>query len=987
MITKISQSNSIAYINENLIKNNKVDKQQKVTNPVNSSVSLIGVPRSYVSFRGKSTSDLSLKDDAKKLMSVAENIAKNMGHTEITPYHVIQAAINESEENLAVLSSQILDTGVIESVSTLNKLANHYAKENMISSAENREYFISSLEDLNEQNTQLLSSIPKSDKEIDQKKALEFSEDYFQYIDKNKKDLPVIDSYNLIGITINYLTSNSVMYTSDFLKDFLTLTYYKKDSDMANNYMKEYNQRAVDVWNKLALGSNLFVTYSNEKEAERLASSIVNTINADKYGDVNSENTVIYNFSDSINAEDLASQILSINSAVPDKQKLFMVNLNSLLLNSIKSDNDPIYGTEVLALPALLSNKSRLILFQHENDNYEAMNNPVIKKSFSNFITYSIPPVRTYEAMNIINNNKILLKNIKTPFSKEAKERAIYYSDKLDGVLPDKAVDLMRRIASYYGDKKKKISLKDVDEFAKVGYELFNDDDSVQKIIYNTGKNFSNLYGKETIKKDLDAIAYQIRNGKIGTKGIIITSKDEEAGSGRKYAIEALAGEVKIPFVEINTTDFARGELEEDSKQITQPKQAMSKVFANAKKAAVQNSYKSAIIYINNFEEFAFSSPYLPGYKQAMLQLEKEMEKAEQENLNIIVVGSTNEYYADAIPAFVRNFNQHLSVDSPAFDKKSRRDIIENRIREKNIPLSYRTKVEKENLLDKIAKLSEYMSFVQIKTMIDKTEQIMIERNKKRASIGDFIESYLQLVTGRTSHPEMPDYNKKATTSHECGHATNLEVMTDLLKRKGKPWHLSRDVNFITLDPRGDFLGAVFQRRTENADYPFEALFTDLVCSYGGHSCEKMFFDMDGSSGIAQDLAQATAAAKRGIEYFGLGFNTGKISNAAKIASAKYNESVFKDMEVILTNAQIVSDLITECYKEFNEWFTQKYSKLIGTDDCMVDGDTFRKSLFSWKKALPDSKKQELEIMDDMILDVIKASKNGKIYSQVKKIV
>ena len=1011
MITKVNQFKNVVFQSNNF---NKKEKKNFIENPITeNSNNIIGIPKSYIVFRGKTIDDLNLTDDAKQLTKMAEEIAKEMKHTEITPYHLIAAAIKESENNMSAFPAEILDTGAIESISTLNKLANVYAKENMIANAENREYFLASLKELNERNNEYLNSleklkniteeskntleitenVPEKSEKVSEElkntpeKSLKFSEDFFNFIDKNKKDLPLIDSYNITGLTINYLTTNSILHTNDFLKDFLTLTYYKKESDISSNYMKEYNQRAIDVWNKLALGSNLFVTYKDENEADRLASSIVNTLNAEKYGNVNKDNTLIYNFSNTINVEELAEQIATMEAVTPEKQKLFMINLNYLLVNSMKPDSEVIYSSNILDIPKLLGEKSRIIFFQQEDNNYEALKNPIIKKSFSNFITYSIPPVRTYEAIDIINNNKKLLKNINTPFTKDARERAVFYSDKLDGIFPDKSIDLMKRIASYYGDKKKKISSKDVDEFAKIGYELFNKDDNEQRIIYDTGKNFSSLYGKDTIKKDLEALAYQIRNNKIGTKGIIITSKDEEAGSGRKYAIEALAGEVKVPFVEINTTDFARGEAEEETNQVIQPKNAMSKIFANAKKAAIQNNYKTAIIYVNNFEEFAFSSPYLPGYKQAMLQLEKEMEKAEQENLNIIVVGSTNEYYAEAIPAFVRNFNQHLSVDSPAFDKKSRRDILENRIKEKNIPLAYITKAEKNALLDKIAKLTEYMSFVQIKTMIDKTEQIMIERNKKRASIGDFIESYLQLATGRTSHPEMADYNKQVTTSHECGHATNLEVMTDLLKRKGKPWHLSRDVNFITLDPRGDFLGAVFQGRMDNTDYPFEALFSDIVCTYGGYSCEKEFFDMDGSIGISQDLAQASAAAKRGVEYYGLGFNTGKISNAARIASAKYNEAVFKDMEVILTNAQMVSDLITECYKEFNEWFTQKYSKLIGTDDCMVDGDSFRKSLFSWKKALPDSKKQELEIMDDMILDIIKASKNGKIYSRVKKIV
>jgi hypothetical protein len=233
----------------------------------------------------------------------------------------------------------------------------------------------------------------------------------------------------------------------------------------------------------------------------------------------------------------------------------------------------------------------------------------------------------------------------------------------------------------------------------------------------------------------------------------------------------------------------------------------------------------------------------------------------------------------------------------------------------------------------------------------------------------------------------MPLYNKEATTSHECGHALNLEVMNNLYESKGKPWHKFRDVNFITLDPRGGFLGAVFEGRDENSDYPFEAMFAGIVCSYGGYSCEKMFFNMDGSAGISQDLMQATAAAKKGVEYFGLGYNTGKISNAVNLKSAEYNENVFKDIEVILTNAQIASDMITDFYKDFNIDFTHKYAQLIGTDNCMIDGDDFRKQLNAWILSQPEKIKEELNILDDMILDIIKASKNGKIYYHAKKVI
>ena len=664
-----------------------------------------------------------------------------------------------------------------------------------------------------------------------------------------------------------------------------------------------------------------------------------------------------------------------------------MINAGDLLTKSVSvNENKQIeVAAEFLALGSLEKPNVKIIMFHDSDTLFQLLQEPTIKKSFSKFLTYDIPPIHTYEAQNIINTNKKLLKDIKTPFTKEAKEKAILYADNMDGIFPDKAIDLMKRMDNYYGNEKKRITAKDVDEFAYIAHDLFNKNNSNTRIIYDTGKTLANYYGKETTKKDIEAIIKQIKTGRIGTKGMIIYSKDEEAGSGRRYTAQVIAGEAKIPFLEINASDFATAEEDDSSNIKIAPSKSMMKLFSDLKKAAKQNENKTAILYINNFEELAFSGPYLAGYKQAMSQLIKEMTKAEGEDINILVIGSTEEEIVPYIPSVVRGFSQSIAVDSPAFNKQARKDILINRINEKKLPLAYRTKADKDVLINKLVQLTEYLSFVQIKSLIDKAEQIMGERNKTKAGIGEFIEAYLQLLTGRTSRPEMPIYNKEATTSHECGHATNLEVMSALYKDKGQPWHQSREVNFITLDPRGNFLGAVFENRRENIDYPFEAMFANLVCAYGGHSCEKLFFNMDGSSGISQDLAQASAAAKTGIEHFGFGYNTGKISNAVDIRSNVYDENVFKDMDVILTNAQIASDLITENYKKFNEWFTQKYSKLIGTDDCMVDGEEFRKILANWKKAQPAKIKEELAIMEDMIIDIIKATKNGKKYGKITR--
>ena len=53
----------------------------------------------------------------------------------------------------------------------------------------------------------------------------------------------------------------------------------------------------------------------------------------------------------------------------------------------------------------------------------------------------------------------------------------------------------------------------------------------------------------------------------------------------------------------------------------------------------------------------------------------------------------------------------------------------------------------------------------------------------------------------------------------------------------------------------------------------------------------------------------------------------------------------------------------------------------------MIDGDDFRKSLSAWRKSLPEAQKEEISIMEDIIMDIIDSSKKGKIYGKIKQVV
>ena len=86
-----------------------------------------------------------------------------------------------------------------------------------------------------------------------------------------------------------------------------------------------------------------------------------------------------------------------------------------------------------------------------------------------------------------------------------------------------------------------------------------------------------------------------------------------------------------------------------------------------------------------------------------------------------------------------------------------------------------------------------------------------------------------------------------------------------------------------------------------------------------------------------------------------------------------------KDIEVFLKNAQLISNMIVEEYEDFIKQFTQKYSSKVGTGECIITGDTFRKELEEWRNSLPEDKKEDLKNLNEVIIDVMKKTQNGEI--------
>ena len=809
-----------------------------------------------------------------------------------------------------------------------------------------------------------------------------------------------LDSMNLIFSAFNI---NGNKKLKPFIQDIDTIiSSYLYLDDFDNNegsiYIPTYDERAKNIFKNIDLGTNMVVIKDKSTDDGTILKSLNKVFNSPsqssaRFNPKNTEVTVINE-----NAP-LRFIVEIVNESRADKDKNHIIILKDIqksTFNSFPEDYrnengikpDMVFYPDAVATKKILDVPSNIKFISICNkDYYYGVQAEVGTKKdsfFYNFCEVNMPVISNAQAKELFKTNNELTKDLNKTFSQSAIQKCVEASSRMPGNYPEKTIQLMERISAYYVDKNKEISSKDVEKYLKEASGLIknNDNNDSVKLIFDTGKRLKDIVGKESTKKEAAAIVKQIKSNKIGTKGYIVYSQDGSAGSGRRHTVQAIAGEAKVPYAEINTMDFATKEVSIFEGAAQSPEASMKKLFALVKTQAEENPNKSAILFIENFEYFAIGEIVSEYHQKAMAQLLREMDIAEKQGLNIVVMGSvSNPKYIGEATAKSFKFIDRLEISSPAINKDSRYEIIKQSIKQENIRLASKQEDEKDSLIRYTADITGGFPFISIKSLIKKAQTVALERGHKQIDKSDITEAYLQITTGRPSVSNIPEYEKELTTSHECGHATNLEVMNNVAKKLGKPWHVPGKVNFITLDPRGIYGGAVYHGENGNNELSFENVFANIVCAYGGHSAEKEFYDMDGSYGITQDLETATSIAQAMVMDMGQGHDTGKITIDEDMdISPELRRDIERDVRRILENALTVSDLITEYYADFNRQFTEKYSHLVGTGECLVDGDTFRKELQDWRNSQPKSKQEELDLLDRMIIDIMRDTKQGKIY-------
>lgn len=933
----------------------------------------VGIIESNLSYHGE------------KLINNATEIAKKYGHSEISQFHVLRAGLESIKTYMDELDSDIASYDDESSFSTYNVLE-EILGNNVIKDKEKRAKIAPVIEEEIKLLDEKLSKLPSLPDSKSNQKPI-FSKDFLNdiyslYQQDNDEDLGGDGLVHDSTIFDAALFPNNDQIKKDIVVPFRTKLKDEIQIDKRplseRIHLSFYDNKAENIWKNLAVGTNMAILYDKDTTPSYLINSFLTIFDKSKngYGNLNKNNTEIVNFND--NGEIDSNYIkIKLREYGKIKDKNFI-----MLMSIMDNDMDSLaIGKVNVSVFENAPKNVKFVMVANKDCYYRNAAQSDVKNFFSDFGEVSMPLMNVTQAQNMFKEQPKLAENIRKTFSSQAIEKCVEAANQLQGNYPEKAQKVMELVAAYYVDKEK-ITAPDVVNYVKAAKEIFKpvENDSAIKVVFDTGVKLKDMVGSPSTKKEAKSIVDRIKDKSIGTKGFIIYSQDGSVGAGRKYTAQAIAGESKSPYIEINAVDFGTKDVDLFGGGNLSPEASMKKLFGMVKAQAETNASKSAILFIENFDYFSYGEFVSEYHEKAMSQLIREMNKAQEQGLNIIVMGSMiNSQNIGEATSKSFKFIDQIEVESPGRNQQARTEIIDYYIKKKGIKLAG-DDTQKAAIKEHINLLMEYSSYIEILTLLDKAKNVARERKHKAVEKGDFTEALLQLTYGRPSSAQEPEYRKELVTSHECGHALNAVIMEQLADKQNKPSHRSSLLNFITLDPRGDFGGAVHTTDSLNPEFSFENMFGQVVCDFGGNSCEHRFYNQDGSWGITCDMKMATNTATMAAGLMGQGSNFGKKSlEGMWVISEEDKNKLNKDIDTVLKNAQVVSDAITEVYADFNREFTKKYAQNVGTGDCIIHRKEFLEMFEDWKSRQSEEKQKEFAELDKAILLVIDATKRGVI--------
>ncbi|MFF2746025.1 ATP-dependent zinc metalloprotease FtsH [Kitasatospora sp. NPDC058048] len=365
---------------------------------------------------------------------------------------------------------------------------------------------------------------------------------------------------------------------------------------------------------------------------------------------------------------------------------------------------------------------------------------------------------------------------------------------------------------------------------------------------------FADVAGYEGVKQEVSEVVDFLRSperyaaaGAKGPRGVIMVGPP---GTGKTLLARAVAGEASVPFLSVTGSGFVEMFVGVGASRVRD-------LFDEARKRA------PSIIFIDEID--AVGGRRAGGTRfggndereQTLNQLLAEMDGFDQ-STGIVVIAATNR--PDALdPALTRpgRFDRQVTVPLP--NQAERAAILAVHSRGKTL--------SPDVDLGRLARGTPGFSGADLANLVNEAAINAVRADRATLTADDLDTARDRVLLGRreSSNALLPE-ERHAVAVHESGHA----LMAALCER-------ADPVAKVTILPAGVALGATEQLPEAERHLYSEGYLTDLLTvQLGGRAAELVVFG-EGSTGAANDLANATSVATRMVREFGLSPELGPV--------------------------------------------------------------------------------------------------------------
>jgi cell division protease FtsH len=364
---------------------------------------------------------------------------------------------------------------------------------------------------------------------------------------------------------------------------------------------------------------------------------------------------------------------------------------------------------------------------------------------------------------------------------------------------------------------------------------------------------FTDVAGYEGVKQEVSEVVDFLRDptryaavGATGPRGVIMVGPP---GTGKTLIARAVAGEAHVPFLSVTGSAFVELFVGVGASRVRD-------LFADARRRA------PSIIFIDELDAIGGrrGAAAIGGNderEQTLNQLLSEMDGFDQSS-GIVVLAATNRPET-LDPALLRPGRFDRQVIVPLPNQNERAAILAVHAKGK--------KLAPDADLSIIARGTPGFSGADLANLINEAAINAVRDDRTTITAGDLDAARDRVLLGRRepSNVLLPE-EKQSVAVHESGHA-----LVAALSEHADP------VEKVTILPAGMALGATHQLPEAERHLYSEEYLTDLLTVRLGGRAAELVVVGHGSTGAANDLAEATQLAIRMVREFGLSSALGPV--------------------------------------------------------------------------------------------------------------